>query len=561
MAFVVSARMRRKLSETPGAPHVVVNPRTGKRYVISRSVNPGSYALDDLLAGGQATDDCYTVQEVWNAIVESAWATGEPGVCFLDRINENNPTPQLGRMEACNPCGEQPLLPYEACNLGSINVSKFVAEDGTDLDWHALHETIRLCVRFLDDVIDASHYPVAEIKKVTLGNRKIGLGIMGFADALILLRIPYGGEDAVQFAERLASFVQDQAHAASAELAKEKGTFPNWEGSVWDTEHHRPMRNATCTTMAPTGTISILADCSSGIEPIFSLVSERIALDGDKFPQLHPLVERLGTAQGWLTDEVQRLLGEGVPPREIPPIPKALAEVMVTAHEVSPKGHVRIQAAFQKYTDNAVSKTVNLPASAAVGDVDETYRLAFRLGCKGITVYRDGCRDHQVITSSRTSREQASGANNLRPRVRTTAGTTTKFRMGCGTLFVTVNRDDQGLCEVFANLGKAGGCPAQSEATCRAISVALRSGVEPGVLSEQLRGIRCLSTIARRQSGQEIEVLSCPDAIARAIEEALGASPEPLATSATSTCPDCHYPFRKEAGCNVCDNCGFSKCG
>ena len=271
-------------------------------------------------------------------------------------------------------------------------------------------------------------------------------------------------------------------------------------------------------------------------------------------------MERLGTAQGWLTDEVRRLLGEGVPPREIPPIPRALAEVMVTAHEVSPEGHVRIQAAFQKYTDNAVSKTVNLPASATVGDVDETYRLAFQLGCKGITVYRDGCRDHQVITSSCTSREQVAGVSNLRPRARTTAGTTTKYRMGCGTLFVTVNRDDRGLCEVFANLGKAGGCPAQSEATCRAISVALRSGVEPGVLSEQLRGIRCLSTISRRKGGKEIEVLSCPDAIGRAMETALGTVEETTAAP-ISVCPDCGYPLRREAGCSVCDNCGHSKCG
>ncbi len=420
---------------------------------------------------------------------------------------------------------------------------------------------MRLSVRFLDNVIDANRYPVPEIKKVTLGNRKIGLGVMGFADALIMLKITYGSEKAVQFTEKLTAFIQDHAHAASEELAREKGCFPDWQGSIWDTQHHRPMRNATCTTMAPTGTISVLADCSSGIEPVFGFVSKRRVLDGDEFIQLHPLVERLGTAQSWLTDEVRGLLSEGIPPLEIRHIPKALAEVMVTAHDVSPQWHVRIQAAFQKYTDNAVSKTVNLPVSATADDVDNIYRLAFELGCKGVTVYRDGSRENQVLTTSHEPAPPAVAILSPRPRPKKTDGSTIRKRTGCGSLYVTINRDEEGLFEIFTNLGKAGGCPSQSEATARVVSLALRTGVPPEILIEQLKGIRCLSTVARKKENKDIDVLSCPDAMARAIEEAMGEPHEPEVTPTINACPDCSYPLRREAGCSVCDNCGYSKCG
>ncbi|MEA3227357.1 MAG: adenosylcobalamin-dependent ribonucleoside-diphosphate reductase, partial [Planctomycetota bacterium] len=390
----------KQLRENPDTSHVVVNPRTKKRYIIPRSVNKGSYTLDDLLPEGQSTDGCLTVQEVWDMVVNDAHATGEPGICFIDRVNEANPTPHLGQIEASNPCGEQPLLPYEACNLGSIAISKFVQKDRCGLDWDSLAKTVTLGVRFLDNVIDANYYPIPEIRKVTLGNRKIGLGIMGFADTAVLLRIRYDCEEAVEFAEKLMCFVQKSAHDASEDLAKERGSFPNWNGSVWNKRYHRQMRNATCTTIAPTGTIGIIAGCSSGIEPIFSLATKRRILDGQKFIQLHPLVERLGTKEGWLTDRVRDLLSKGVPPYEIPEIPKDLSEVLVTAHEVPPEWHVRIQAAFQEYTDNAVSKTVNLRSDATAEDVDQVYRLAFELGCKGITVYRDGSRKNQVITSA-----------------------------------------------------------------------------------------------------------------------------------------------------------------
>ncbi len=562
LSVAVTDEFMEQLETHPTLPHIVVNPRTKKRYLIPRSVDISSYTLDNLVPEGSPADECYTVAELWQMIVASAWATGEPGICFIDKVNRRNPTRHLGDIEATNPCGEQPLEPYGACNLGSIDVSKFVTVDGTDLHWDMLAEVVADAVRFLDDVIEVNHYPIPQIEQVTLGNRKVGLGIMGFADALILLGIRYDSEKAVALAEKLSSFVQERAHKASEELAGKRGSFPNWKGSMWDTVDHRPMRNAAVTTIAPTGTISILAGCSSGIEPVFNTASKRRALDGQEFTQLHPLVERLGREQGWLTEDVRERLAGGIPPREISAIPNNLADVLVAAQEVSPEWHVRIQAAFQKYIDNAVSKTVNLPATATVEDVDKVYRLAYQEECKGITVYVDGCRADQVIVSAHSPQQQyARRANQLRPRVRTTQGTTTKSRMGCGTLFVTVNKDGAGLCEVFANLGRAGGCPAQSEATCRAVSVALRCGVDPGILIEQLKGIRCLSTISRRKTAKEINVLSCPDAIARAIEEALGENRTPTAAPTADACPDCKYPLRREAGCNICDNCGYSKCG
>ena len=320
------------------------------------------------------------------------------------------------------------------------------------------------------------------------------------------------------------------------------------------------MRNAAVTTIAPTGTISLIAGCNGGIEPVFSIVSERKALDDEKFIQINPLVEELGIQQGWLSKKVRDLLCQGVAPKDIPEIPQKISSVLVTAHEILPEWHVRIQAAFQKNTDNAVSKTVNLPANATIEDVDMVFCLAYKCGCKGTTVYRDDSRENQVIS---TPRKKVPDSQKIEPRSRPrkTKGQTIKFRMGCGTLFVNVNKDDNGLCEVFANLGKAGGCPAQSEATCRVVSAALRSGVDPKVLIEQLRGIRCLSTITRRKENKDIKILSCPDAIGMAIEESLGEKNEVAIISLSNKCPECGYPMRRESQCKICINCGHNKCG
>jgi len=546
------------LSREPDSPHIVKNPRTGKCYHIPKDINASKYSIQDLIPAETTDIPCYSKQDIWNMIIRGAHANGEPGICFIDIVNESNPTPHIGILYVTNPCGEQPLLYFEACNLGSIVVSRFVSSDGSGLDWDALGKTIDTAVRFLDDVIDANYYPIPEIREITLGNRKIGLGLMGFADALILLGTRYDSAKALKFALTLSEFIQKRAHQASEKLAWERGCFPNWNGSTWDTVNMRPMRNAAVTTIAPTGSISIIAGCSSGIEPIFKLAYEREALDGQKFNQLHPLIEKIGTRDGWLDDSVRKALFEAVPVNQIPGIPEEIAEVLVTAHEVAPQMHVRMQAAFQAHTDNAVSKTVNLPSDAKIEDVDTVFKLAYKLRCKGITVYRDQSRDNQVFSA--THRSNQSGSH-LNPRPRKTTGQTTKYRMGCGTLFVTVNKDEKGLCEVFANLGKAGGCPSQSEATCRAVSAALRSGVEPQVLIEQLKNIRCLSTIAERKTNKDINVLSCPDAIARALEEALGQTLEPVEISMIKKCRNCGFPLRKESGCDVCDNCLSSNCG
>jgi ribonucleoside-diphosphate reductase alpha chain len=559
LSVKVSDDFMAKLQNDPYAPHVVTNPRTKKEYVIPRTIGTKPYSIKELVPVDKKLEiDCYSIKQIWEQIIINAHNTGEPGICFIDRINEDNPTPHLGRIEATNPCGEQPLLPYEACNLGSINVAKFVIEDRTDLDWVLLAKIVKLAVRFLDDVIDASHYPMKEIRRITIGNRKIGLGIMGFADMLIRMRVKYNSKEAVKLAGKLAAFIQKHARQASKKLAKERGCFPNWQGSIWNTKYNQPIRNAAVTTIAPTGSISRIAGCSSGIEPIFQIAKSEIQ-NGQKLIQLRPLIEELGTEGGWLSDKVRHLLGQGVSPKDIPEIPLRISRVIVTAHQVVPEWHVRIQAAFQEFIDNAVSKTINLPSDATVEDVDKALRLTYELGCKGTTVYRDASRvnEEQALKDSETT--------NYRPRqrARKTKGQTTKFRMGCGTLFVTVNKDNHGLCEVFANLGKAGGCPSQSEAMCRAVSAALRCGVDPKVLIEQLKGIRCLSTIANRKTNKKIDVLSCPDAIARAIEDMLEEDCESAVISITNKCPDCDQPLRKELGCSFCDNdnCGYTKCG
>ncbi len=555
------------LRDRPNDPHVVVNPRNGLAYAIPKTVDLSGYAIQDLWPTDQLCSPCYTRRDIWNMVVTNAHTTGEPGICFIDRVNEANPTPQLGRIEATNPCGEQPLLPYESCNLGSINLARCVCPSNPpQINWIRLGRAVSLGVRFLDDVIDVNYYPDPRIRKVTLGNRKIGLGVMGFADCLVLMGIRYDSQEAVELASQISRFIQEKAHEASRAIAEQRGAFPNWAGSVWDADAHVPMRNACCTTIAPTGSISLIADCSSGIEPIYSLASRRRAMDGQEFVQIHPLLEKLGQRGGWMTEPVRQALLEGAPPARLPGVPERISRALVTAHEVAPEWHVRIQSAFQAYTDNAVSKTVNLPAEASPADVEGVFRLAYELRCKGITVYRDGSRSGQTLSAAQVKDSTTIlSESKPRPRTRVTRGTTTKFHMGCGTLFVTVNRDEAGLCEVFANLGKAGGCPSQSEATCRVVSAALRSGVQPQDLIEQLRGIRCLSAATARKNG-DANVLSCPDAIARAIAEAMeqGSDDEEhrrTECAAGRLCVACGHPLRREAGCFICDRCHESSCG
>ena len=329
-----------------------------------------------------------SAQGIFGRMVQAAWECGDPGVVFLDRVNQLNPTPRVGAMESTNPCGEQPLLPFESCNLGSLNLGEYWQRGR--FDWEQLREDIHFAVRFLDNVVDLNTYPVPDCEKITLKNRKIGLGVMGFADLLLMMGVPYASDDGLAWGERLMSFIDSEGKRASAELARKRGAFPNWKGSLWDRLGYPPLRNATVSTVAPTGTISIIAGCSSGIEPIFSGVFFRNVLSGERLREVHPAVERalgdrLNDMKSWDDLEISRLLGPAWSP----------------AQKVPLEAHVRMQAVFQRFSDSAVSKTVNLPESATPEDVARAYTLAYEAGCKGITVYRDKSRPTQVLEVER----------------------------------------------------------------------------------------------------------------------------------------------------------------
>jgi len=452
-------------------------------------------------------------REVFDLLVSMAWRNGDPGVIFIDKINEANPTPHIGRIESTNPCGEQPLLPYESCNLGSINLSRMVTKGKVDFD--RLGRVIDTAVHFLDNVIDLNQYPLTRIEMMTMANRKIGLGVMGFADLLIESAIPYDSTQALKTAERIMRFINERSKLASNELARIRGAFPNIVGSPYEKKGHPPLRNATTTTIAPTGTISIIAGCSSGIEPLFAVSYYRMVLDGEKLVEIHPRFLERAKAEGFGTEKLMEQVKELGSVQTLKAVPRQVRRVFATAHDISPEWHVRMQAAFQKHTDNAVSKTVNFPSNAPREDVSNVYRLAYKLGCKGVTIYRHGSRDEQVLNIGKSESKEKKVLG-PRPRQQTTSGVTEKIRIGCGNLYVTVNSDNTGICEVFTNLGRAGGCPSQSEATSRLISLALRSGLDVSAIIEQLRGIRCLSTVVRK--GRDgLTVLSCPDAIGKAL--------------------------------------------
>jgi ribonucleoside-diphosphate reductase alpha chain len=333
-------------------------------------------------------------KEVWNLIAHSAWASGDPGVVFIDEINRYNPTPQVGKIESTNPCGEQPLLPYESCNLGSINLSKMV-QNGA-LNWDKLRETIRNAVHFLDNVVDANVYPLKETADITLANRKIGLGVMGFADMLITLGIPYDSEEALKLGEQIMAFIREEAHKKSSEIAEKRGSFPNFKGSIWE-QKYPAFRNATVTTIAPTGTISIIAGCSSGIEPLFAISFMRNVLGGARLFETNPLFEEAAKTRGFYSAKLLEEIARTGSVQKIKNVPDEVKRIFVTALDIDPIWHIKMQAAFQKYTDNAVSKTVNLPNEAKVEDVQKIYDLAWQLKCKGVTVFRYGSKPEQVL--------------------------------------------------------------------------------------------------------------------------------------------------------------------
>ncbi|MDD5027487.1 MAG: vitamin B12-dependent ribonucleotide reductase [Candidatus Omnitrophica bacterium] len=539
-------------------------------------------------------------KEVFDLVVKQAHKNGEPGIIFIDRMNEFNPTPKLGKYESTNPCGEQVLLPYESCDLGSINLSVLCKKAGMryEIDWDRLKEVTHLAVHFLDNLIDVNKFPLPQIEKATKATRKVGLGVMGWASLLIRLNIPYNSDEAVALAEKIMSFILNEATRKSLELGSAKGTFPAFKGSIYDRKDGSTrMRNATLTTIAPTGTISIIAGpCSSGIEPLFAISYYRNVMDNDKLVEVEPLFEEVAKDRGFYSRELMEKIAESGSLQHIEGIPEDVKRVFVTAHDIAPEWHVRMQAAFQKYVHNATSKTINFPHEASIEDVRKAYLLSYKLGCKGITVYRDKSREEQVLNignseQKKDGQKQSAAAPDFkkeiapRPRPEVIIGTTTKVSTGCGNLYVTINVDEEGQpFELFTQMGKAGGCAAsQLEAIGRLVSLGFRAGIEVKAIIEQLRNIRCPSP--SWEKGQRI--FSCADAIARVVERrlvnnkaakaALETTPiamkhacddEPASVDVSSdlrgdivgVCPDCGGALRHEEGCMKCYACGFSKC-
>ncbi|TKJ31145.1 MAG: ribonucleoside-diphosphate reductase, adenosylcobalamin-dependent [Chloroflexi bacterium B3_Chlor] len=507
---------------------------------------------------------------VFRKISEMAWRNGDPGVIFLDRLNESNPTPLAGEIESTNPCGEQPLLPFESCNLGSIDLSKMLV-DGK-IDYQHLEETVHCAVHFLDNIIDCNKYPLREIEEMTLANRKIGLGVMGFAHMLIRLRIPYDSEEAVNTAEELMSFIQESARQASAALAERRGVFPNFAGSIYDAPGRRKkMRNATVTTIAPTGSISIIAGTSSGIEPIFALAYRRHVLEGTGLLEVDSIFEEVALEQGFHSQELMKKVAKTGSVQKLEGVPAEIRRILATAHDIAPEWHIRLQAAFQKYTDNAVSKTINFSHDATREDVERAYLLAYDMGCKGVTIYRDGSRASQVLTRGVAEADRKRDTRGPRARPTVTHGVTEKITVGCGqSIYVTINEDQEGLFEVFATMGKSGGCMAsQSEAIGRLISLALRSGIRTEVIIKQLQGIRCPAPAW--QEGNII--LSCADAIGKSMHRHVNDSATVAFAASTADmiarnllgmcpeCPDCGTMVEFVEGCLRCPSCGYSQCG
>ena len=524
----------------PDGAHLVRNPRTGLEYLLPKNLEIWKYNIRSLVELGEEgvipPGDYYTYRDIWNIIVTNAHRTGEPGVAYIDRINDCNPTPLLGRIEATNPCGEQPLLPYEACNLGSVNLAEFVSAGGCGegaVDWDGLRETVHEATRFLDNVIDVNKYPLPQIDRICKANRKIGLGIMGFADALYKMGIAYDRAEGVEWGARFMRFVNDETHHYSEKLAAERGSFSNWKGSIWDTEHQRPMRNATCTTVAPTGTISIIAGCSGGIEPLYSLAFYRNVLreQEESIPpmvEVNPIFEAVARERGFLSEGLMdRLATEGTL-ATVADVPDDVRRVFVCAHDVSPERHINMQAAFQKHCDASISKTINFPEEATVADVEKIYCLAYDLGCKGVTVYRNGCRKHQPMAlkgSDKVHMATTDGANRteepprpLKPAVLPEVQSAIRVRQltpfGNMHINITVDpRTDREL-EVFAQLGKGGDLAnSDLEAICRMISLWLRSG---GTLDHVVRQLHSIGSSLQVHT-KEGKIMSLGDGLARAL--------------------------------------------
>lgn len=568
--------------------------------------------------------------EIFDMIVEGAWKTGEPGVFFIDRANEYNPVPALGSYEATNPCGEQPLLPYDVCNLGSINVGVFARSRGhfdkpeEGIDWDGLRRVVHLSIHFLDNVIDANRYPLSEISDLARKIRRVGLGIMGWADLLVRLGVRYDSGRGVALARTVMGFIEDETRIASERLAEARGVFTAWEESIWgpgakcargaDGERVRPerrLRNCNLTTVAPTGTISIIAGCSGGIEPLFAVAFMRNQA-GVMMPDVNPDFVERAKREGWYSDDLmKRIAEEGH--IHFDKVPEEVQDTFRTSHDISPEWHVRMQAAFQEHVDSAISKTTNFANDATRPDVRKIYEMAFEMRCKGVTVYRDGSRPMQVLSTGKTGQEEGAGeasaeleelarqladarerahglegeldetkgrlaehdkeaaaARHKRRRPAVLTGRTIKMDCPLGDLYVTVNEDDKGRAfEVFCTLGKAGGAAmADSEAIGRLVSLALRSGIPITAVKGQLRGISCDRAVGVGAH----KVLSAPDAIAQALEQYMAekegvqaelpigvAQPARAEVSASATAPATEYVDHSAAALGACPTCGASQ--
>ena len=503
-------------------------------------------------------------REVFELLVRKAWESGDPGIIFIDRINRDNPNPDQGEIESTNPCGEQPLLPYEACNLGSINLARFVVDKdgGRDVDWDRLRDVIHLSVRFLDNVIDASEYPLERITQTVGRNRKIGLGVMGWADMLYQLGLPYSSRRAIVLAEKLMEFFQLESKSASTMLAKERGPFPSYGTSVYHDQNLGPYRNATTTTIAPTGTLSIIAGCSSGVEPLFALCFVRQVMDGEKLTEANGFFVQALHDAGCYSEKVMAEVVEKGSVQAMEFLPEDLRKVFVTAMDIDPVWHLKMQAAFQKHTDNAVSKTVNLPNSATQEDIHRIYWMAYEEGCKGVTVYRDGCKSVQVLCTGEGSKaEKKDDENRPMDRPDIVYGFTQKVRTGLGDLYLTVNEVNGKPFEVFATIGRSGrSITAKAEAIGRLVSLALRSGVHVREIVAQLKGIGGEHPVFQKKGMR----LSIPDAVSWVLENKYLQTDTARSHSSSlkrAECPECSTELVFQEGCFVCPSCGYTKCG
>jgi ribonucleoside-diphosphate reductase alpha chain len=503
-------------------------------------------------------------REVYGLLVNKAWESGDPGIIFIDRINRDNPTPAQGEIESTNPCGEQPLLPFEACNLGSLNLARFVSEESEDgVDWDGLKNTIHLCIRFLDNVIDASRYPLEQITQKVHQNRKIGLGVMGWADLLYQLRVPYDSREALNLAEKLMEFVQAESRSASRVLAEERGPFPAYQESVFAEHNLGPYRNATTTTIAPTGTLSILCGCSSGIEPLFALSFTRQVMDGESLVEVNPHFEAALKHSEHHSPKLMEEVARTGSIRDMKQLPEHLRRVFVTAMDISADWHLRMQAAFQKHTDNAVSKTVNLPNAATTEDIYDIYWAAYEMGCKGVTVYREGSKQDQVLSTGerREPQTKPDGTVSVQKRPEVVYGFTQKVSTGLGDLYLTVNELDGKPFEVFATIGRSGrSITAKAEAIGRLVSLALRSGIHVREIVKQLKGIGGEHPVFQKKG----LLLSIPDAVAWVLEHRYlqheRPTPQDSGSLATPECPECGNQLVFQEGCFVCQACGYTKC-